>query len=73
MHVTIQPCAAQQKWVGKKMVESQRISQAWKLLSALKLDDSPKINESMVFKIKTKCFPLSVYPIKDLSLQRMVG
>lgn len=71
--MNIQPCASQQKRVGEKMIENQRISQAGKLLPALKLDDSPKINESMVFKIKTKCFPLSVYPIKDLSLQRMVG
>lgn len=73
MHVTIQPCAAQQKWVGKKMVESQRISQAWKLLSALKLDDSPKINELMAFKIKTNHLPLSMYLIEDHSLQRVVG
>lgn len=71
--MNIQPCASQQKRVGEKMIENQRISQAGKLLPALKLDDSPKINELMAFKIKTNHLPLSMYLIEDHSLQRVVG
>ena len=41
IHVTNQPHSSQQK---KNKVESQWISQPWKLFPALKLDDSPKIN-----------------------------
>lgn len=58
----------------EKKVESRWISQAWKLLPALKLDDLPEINNELIaFEIKTNHFSLFMHLIKDHSLQRVVG